>query len=1102
MKRLALLLPLLALFALAANAAASDGASSAASPAGELLGADELVGSFAAALPEPAAPTDDPRDLIDEIEALRADGPARRDPDLRAARWLGLAERAEAFGFSDPLDPDPDHVWMHARALPTVVMHLVAALPPPSRWPAMREALDARAAAADPTNQPPALSALRLSLARLSGDAAASSNALRALRVAPGAAHGPEYKALRKAVFGRDRLRRPRANGAVRFSALLPSDPDETPAEAFARRLAACDQWSGGAEDAIVTDEDLELPDETLATLVSSRNIPWMLGTAAVRARYRAIVRAAGTNAPATAVAWSFADTTPDGLAYFAERAAARGAPDAWAERFARLAALGPDALLSEGWASFQEIRHFGGQRKTVQSAPEPDAYLRAVATLCGRDLAAGRVADADARLDAALPEALRPAVALAAASLAFRSGDPFFRSFRSPADPAAIADFVERRALPPAAPATEKALEVFLYAAPPADDASAARLDALAERLGSAPDADPRLLTALDRGRLAAALAAARFDDAAAAARRLAERPPAERRACAGRTGSDPLLDYAGAMLAAGETNRFDEALALLRAGEAADGADGADEDLSESSSAELAELLARAGRAAEAQALYAENVRALVRKLGETPDGLPVRRGYGSHWSIVENLGALAALYLEAGRPADALALFERVPFWGVADAAGLRGFRDAPRLLALALDGAGRTDDAVRVARHAVEVADGYRRDWPWELLLERLPAEEFLALADRLHALVPWEERPVQWKAEALRRAGRLEEAEEAARLALKIDPTDGETPPGDRIRSYAILASVLEAKGGADAAKEAATLRSVVAAVRLAEKGDELTEAGLVSLALEAYDAAAALFEDAYCVQWRLAERLRERGRPDLAAEHYEETFRRMPEQFGRVASLCFGCAGVFESGESLAAAERILPDLAARPGALPATHRLLGMLRAEQGRLPEAWDAFRAALDADPDYLDALSDLLALRGRIERPRAEWADLQRRAFELDPLGLRLRIEPGDILDWKAAREANAAARALLPDAPASVLPLPASAEALAAGPDPRRDVWRYQRVDMARFEGETLAGSSFDAAAAFAAMDDPPTWFVALRRWLETCGSPAARGKKR
>ena len=1086
MKRPLLLLPLLAL---ALPALAQDPATNAPTA---LIGADELVASFAAAMPVPAVPAEDPRDLIDDIAALRADGGARRDPDLAAARWLELAERAEAYGFSDPLNPDTERTWSPVRALPPVVMHLVAALPPPSRWPAMREALDARAAAADPTNQPPALSALRLGLARLSGDAAASSNALRALRTAPGAVRGPEYKALRKAVFGPDRLRRPRASVNAR-DALRPADPDETPAEAFDRRLSDWERWG---EDAIVEDADLELPDETLGALVASRAVPWMLGTDAARARFRAIVRAAGTNAPATAVAWSFADATPDGLAYFAELAAARGAPDAWAERFARLAARGPDALLSESWASYREIHYFPGSRKMAQAASEPDAYLRAVATLCERDLAAGRAADADARLDAALPEALRPAVALAAAALAFRSGEPFYRSFRSPADPAALADFVERRALPPAAPATQKALELLVFVAPLADDASAARLDALAARLEADPAAGAGVLAALAEGRLSAALAAGRFDDAAAAARRMAE---LARKG----DGDDPRsrfrdpFPFARAVLAAGETNRLDEALALGRA--AAGSAKKSDGFLRR----QEAKLLARAGRAAEAQALYAEDVRALVRKLEGRDDGLPIRRGYGDAWEIKEDLDALAELYLDAGRPADALAVFERVPLWGVADAAEFTGFgfRDSARLLALALDGTGRADDAARLARHAVEVADGYRRDWPWELLLERLPAEEFLALADRMHALVPWEERPVQWKAEALRRAGRLGEAEEAARLALKIDPTDGESPPGERIRSYAILASILEAKGGEDAAKEAATLRSVVAAVRLAEKGDELAEAGLVSLALEAYDAAAALFEDAYCVQWRLAERLRERGRPDLAAEHYEETFRRMPEQFGRVASLCFGCAGVFESGESLAAAERILPDLAARPGALPATHRLLGMLRAEQGRLPEAWDAFRAALDADPDYLDALSDLLALRGRIERPRAEWADLQRRAFELDPLGLRLRIEPGDILDWKAAREANAAARALLPDAPASVLPLSASADALAAGPDPRRDVWRYQRVDMARFEGETLAGSSFDAAAAFAAMDDPPTWFVALRRWLETCGSPAVRGKR-
>jgi tetratricopeptide (TPR) repeat protein len=1060
-----------------------------AAPAAEapdaLLGADELVSSIAGAMPTPdAPPTADPRDLIDEIAALRSDGAARRDPDLRAARWLELEERAEAIGLITPLDPTAER-WNRDRALPLVVRHLVAALPPPSRWPAMREALDARAAAADPTNPPPALSALRLALARLSGDKAAVSKTLPALRRTPGAARGAEDKALRKAIHARDRVRRGGAGRIPGFSRLFRPDRDETPAEAFVKHLEE-GYWSDGVP---VADEELELPDETLAKILDSPTIPWMHGSDEVRARYRAIVRAAGTNAPAAAVAWSFADLTPDGQAYFAERAAARNAPGAWEDEFARLAARGPDVLLSD---------------RVAMQASEPAAYLRAVATLCGGDLAEGRIAEADARLDAALPEPIRPAVALAALEGAYEGFDPYDRaSRRPPVASAALGDFVERRLLPPAASATEKAVALLLRATPMADAGSAAHLAELAERLKADPDTDPRVLDTLERGRLASvlasALAAARFDDATAAARRLAKRPPVKRP----RDDEDDdredevpelLLTYARAMLAAGETNRFDEAIALVRRTAASRGNDASLRAAAENMlvQAGVAKLLARAGRSAEAQAFYMEDLLQTVRRLGAKGE-LPVRTRYSYTGTLNRDLEALAELYLDAGRPADALALFERLPLWGVADADGLG--RNAQRLLARALDAAGRADDAVRVALHAVEIsAYGYRSDWPWELLLERLPSEEYLALADRMHALVPWEERPVQWKAEALRRAGRLDEAEEAARLALQIDPTDGEAPAGDRIRSYSIFASILEEKGGEEAAKEAATLRSVVAAVRLAEKGDELSEAGLVSLALEAYDGAAALFEDAYCVQWRLAERLRERGFPELAAEHYEETFRRMPEQFGRVASLCFGCTGVFESGESVSAAERILPELAARPGALPATHRLLGMLRLEQKRYTEAWDAFRAALAADPGYLDALADLLALRGKVDRPRADWADLQRLAFELDPLGLRLCIEPEDILDWTAVREANAAARARLPVAPASVLPLPASASALAAAPAPRRDAWTYRQLDWI-CDKTTLADRAFDAALAYAEMDDPPTWLDALCRWLEASGNP-------
>ena len=1072
MKRTLLLLPLLTL---AAAAASPDG----------LLDADALVAMFD--VPAEAKASADPRDLIDEIAALRNDGPARRDPDLRVARWLELAARAEALGFSDPLVPEENRGWS-PRALAPVVRHLVSALPPPSRWPALREALDARAAASDPTNQPPALSALRLSLACLSDDAAASSNALEALLVAPGApsaaAAEEDTKRLRKTVF-----RRGGPDSEAPSAGAVP-DADAVAAVKFVRRLASA--GSGGLEGSLlVSDADLALPDETLSLLFSARNVLYVAGSDAVRARFRALVRAGGAAASDAPVAWSFADTTPDGLAYFAERSAARNAPGAWEEDFIRFAEKGPDdgkrewSDDEEEWSDEPRLGKLLRERERVQLLPsEALAYLRAVVTLCARDLAAGRAAAAEARLDTALPAPIRPRAALLAVELANgKNGRPADTEIHRPADMSALADFIVRRALPPAAPVTLDAVELFVRVNPSADDASAARLAEATGRIEGDPEADAPVLLRLAEGRFKAALASGRFDEAFAAARREAEilssMPSSER------LKHPDLFFLPRAMLDAGETNRFDEALALMRSVPGLAERRGA--------RTEDAEMLASAGRVAEAQALYAE---AIVEEIRGS-DGRERGLRNPDNWKIISHLRSLAKLYLDAGRPEDALALFERVPFWGVPDAAGFTGFGrgETLSLLARALDGAGRGDDAARVARFAVEVGVCHCVDWPWEILIERLPPDEFLALADRLHALDPWEERPVQWKAEALRRAGRLEEAEEAARLALRIDPTDGETAAGERIRSYAILASILEEKGGEDAAKEAATLRSVVAAVRLAEKGDELTEAGLVSLALDAYDRAAALFEDAYCVQWRLAERLRERGFPDLAAAHYEETFRRMPEQFGRVASLCFGCAGVFESSESLSAAERILPDLAARPGALPATHRLLGMLRAEQERYDEAWEAFRAALRADPGYLDAVNDLLDLHGKVDRPRADWEWVQRRAFELDPLGLRVDIDPEDILDWTAVREANAAARALLPDAPESVFPLPASAAALAAGPAPERsDAWEYQYVGWRRW-GNTFADRAFDAALAFAARDnDPPTWLGDLCGWLNAAGN--------
>ena len=389
----------------------------------------------------------------------------------------------------------------------------------------------------------------------------------------------------------------------------------------------------------------------------------------------------------------------------------------------------------------------------------------------------------------------------------------------------------------------------------------------------------------------------------------------------------------------------------------------------------------------------------------------------------------------YVEAGRPQDALDFVAGWPQWkgsGLSSASLTYAARGSfAESIARALVGAGGEENAATaalIARAAVEEQFGPRpygqvSDWPFEILLETMPGDAFRTLLEGLSRLDPYEERPWQWAAESLRREGDLPGAEAAARRALEIDPTDGESPPGDRILSYAILASILEQKGGAEARNEAATLRRVVAAVRAAEKGDVLTELGDLTDAIRFYDEAADLFADAYCVQWRLAERLRATGRADEAVAHYEETFRHMPAQFGQVASLCFGCQGVFSSEESVGAAERILPALAAEPGAGAAVHFLLGMLRNEQGRFEEAAAAYERALEVDPGHFNALRDLLLMRDSVDRPTAEWARLQAQARRLDPF-LRNHWEfESKIVDWPGLWRAyeEGAADAPPPDA---------------------------------------------------------------------------------
>ena len=76
------------------------------------------------------------------------------------------------------------------------------------------------------------------------------------------------------------------------------------------------------------------------------------------------------------------------------------------------------------------------------------------------------------------------------------------------------------------------------------------------------------------------------------------------------------------------------------------------------------------------------------------------------------------------------------------------------------------------------------------------------------------------------------------------------------------------------------------------------------QVGPMASAINQYREALTYFQDAYCIESRLAVRLAEVGKMDEAEEHYRRAYELMPDSFGRVESHCFGCEKAFE-GEKI-----------------------------------------------------------------------------------------------------------------------------------------------------------------------------------------------------
>ncbi len=452
------------------------------------------------------------------------------------------------------------------------------------------------------------------------------------------------------------------------------------------------------------------------------------------------------------------------------------------------------------------------------------------------------------------------------------------------------------------------------------------------------------------------------------------------------------------------------------------------------------VADLLMKLNRGPEAEQILGQRLAAMVQKEKEQVEP---RRYMGPSQSgrAVPILISLVKLYYKAGRYADVMKVFEEAPYWGVGDLSEMRHYNDPEsyswrsgnRMVtvpvgfyaAAAMAKTGRENEARKLLGQLLDQSQGCDR--LYELLLELEP-EPAVGQLDALFERDQFEERPLVWKAHWLREHQRLPEAERAARQAISIDPTDGEQPPGDRLRAYAELAEIRAALGDP---KEAAMLRSAVEAVHQAEKADEFQEVGLLKRAVGMYEGSLHQFADAYCIHARLAVQLSDMGRHQEAEEHYRRAYELMPESFGRVESHCFGCERAFDGERAQSIAEKVFARLAKETPNKPQVHYMLGFLREEQNRFAEALESFRAAVKLDPDYLNAWSKIESIRSHVSMPAAERDAVVFNILRLDPFQRRGGISLESVTDLARLWDVVAAANARRPAKPASLLVFPAT-----------------------------------------------------------------------
>ena len=419
---------------------------------------------------------------------------------------------------------------------------------------------------------------------------------------------------------------------------------------------------------------------------------------------------------------------------------------------------------------------------------------------------------------------------------------------------------------------------------------------------------------------------------------------------------------------------------------------------------------------------------------------------------------LSYLVLLYTKAGQPEDALTLLNEAVGWSVTDLALLHNPLPEDSIhtvVARALVQTDQLDTAKLVLKDHLLYSDNSDDSAYNELV--QIEGQGALPFLKELQREYPFEERPLIWQAVLAQNAGHLEVAENMAREAIAIDPTDGEMNAKNRLRAYAVLGSILEQRED----PEADLYNQVVASVDLAEKADEYRVAGLTSKALILYEDAMNLFTDAYCVQFRAAVEYEAVGQIDKAEEHFEIAYRLMPNQFGRIESHCFGCEGAFNGERATGIAERVFKSMLQKNPEQASLYYLMGYLYNSKGFPEEALGYFKRAVELDPLYYNSWKHISSItKSGPEFDEVLYIESLKAMLKIAPLRTIGKLDSLSISMVGAMWNEIPGYYPLLPKRTRPVYPLTASAEVLEESgrnrDDWREDLWQHRSAGQVLF----------------------------------------------